>query len=153
MNIGEKKGHSLLWTILGVVVGGIVALVTGIKILNHKIMKKMNQNQGYNTMQSVYFGELGVSVDEDTDNAYLSSIFGSMEVNVPVGAKEKLTMDVFNLFGNITIQVPEGTNVIYSPNGFWATLTYDTELEIADSANTVFVTGKVLFGNIKIMHV
>lgn len=148
MSSNNKNG---LLAFIGIVAGLASASIAGIQYLNRKTVEKMNDNEGqFNTMHSVLFNNLNVEVEENIDNAYLNCIFGNMEVSTEIPVTENLHIEIFNLFGNMVLNVPEGVNVLFDADEVVANTISDLD-ECADDAPSILITGKSIFGNV-IIH-
>jgi len=146
--MSSKKGGLLAF--VGVVAGLASAAVAGVKYLNRKTMEKMEENDGqFNTMHSVFFNNLNVEIEDNIENAYLNCILGNLEVKTAVPVYENLHIEIFNLFGNFTLYVPEGVNVLFDAQEIKANVFSDLE-ECDDDAPSILISGKCIFGNVVI---
>lgn len=144
----KKKKHPIL-VIFGAGVAFASAIVGGSFAVNRKLMKKMEKNKdNYNMMNSVVFNNGFAETDENTDNAYVSCIFGNMNVTVKDLVKDNINIEVFNLFGNTKITVPKGVEVVILAENNKGNIVMNAEECEEEIAPTVTVIGKNMVGNV-----
>lgn len=115
----KKYGRAVKKLVIGSMIFTLVSVViTGIRyiIVSRKIKERPDT---HNQMHSLTFGNGTVSVGEDTQNAYVTDICGSMVINVEELPKSKeLNIDLFALLGKVTLLVPAGAEIDYQGRHF-----------------------------------
>lgn len=146
----KKKGFSIFKVI------GVAAVAFGVGAAyvnrhNSRVIKKMNKHKNANNLMSTICLNNGtVDIGASTNYAYLSSIFGNMDIKIAVPEKKEMQVDIFNLFANMDIKVPEGVNVKYEAEDINANLEYEPKDEEIADAPTIRIVGRNKFGNVTI---
>lgn len=136
----------------------LVASAIGTKSIFDQTENKKAKMSGKNTYSSIFlFGKNTMVVKEDMDVLFPATILGTNIVDFTQNPIKKETyVDYVAAFGNIVLRVPQQVKIIcgeidYEKLG--ATGDGGTGDAEAESVPTIYVTGKNLKGDLKIVRV
>ena len=149
-----KKALVATGTVFGAVA---MASAIGTKIIFDQTEKKKARLEGKTTYASIFlFGKNTMVVKEDMDILFPSTILGTNTIDFTKNPIKKETyVDYMAVFGNIVLRVPQGVRIICDEFDY-EKLGAAGEGATGDMAEenipTIYVTGKSINGNLKIVH-
>ncbi|MBR6018728.1 MAG: hypothetical protein IK055_00755 [Lachnospiraceae bacterium] len=139
---------------LGVTGGVFAATAAGAALMVRRHLKMVEgHEEEHNLMQLVTFGGSEIKVDTDTDNAYVSCLFGGTTVVLPENPEKDLNLDVCTVFGGTKVIVPESVKILNGVDLRRGSFIEElTDAQVEDGP-TLTITGKVAYGSLTIERV
>ena len=150
-----KKIKKIAIAVFGALVamGAFMATVT--TIMWKRISRKMKSEGRHNMVYIAMLWRNTCTVNEDTDNVYLSTACGAIKATMLVVPDHDVNVDVYACLGRITLWVPEGVKVscdLELPCG--GKLCEElAEANERDDVPVVNVTGRVCCGTLNIRRI
>lgn len=104
----KNKVVSVLGKALAGLGGFVLANVAGCVIVGRMNMDKIkNHENANNLMHSTLFGKKEITLNPDTDNAYISIFTSCVDITIPKPEHENMNIELFSVFSKVNITLPE----------------------------------------------
>lgn len=158
----EKKKKPLLFRVVGFIIKAFLVIAaafagtnfaaTGVSRISIKKKMKKVYEDGNNLMQSVTFGNSNVDVNDKTDNVFISASASNVNVDlIDMPVKDGFVLELYSIFSNITIHVPEGVRVIVRGTDKNSNITNTTKDLEGDYPVYELIKNNVMLSNVTIV--
>lgn len=147
-----KKVGLFFAKVMGVFAGLALANFAGVGVRCVKSMRKMDKHKDKkNMMHSLALNSGKFTVEPDVDNAFLTAMTGKLKAVIEEQPKgREINVDLFAVFSNVTLVIPDNANVIFDGIGVCMNVNDVRTDKDVEKTFTVRINRKCYFTNLTV---
>lgn len=136
---------------IAILSGFVAANIAGMKIRYNSVIRKMNQNDQNNLMNSQVMGKGSMDIGEDVQNVYITCLSGGMDARLnAVPKKGEIFVDLFSVAARVTLALPKGARIEYDGAGSFTSIKDIRESNDEENLYTVYLYRRSVMSKIVI---